>query len=309
MWGLPYVAGLPSPLLELYPLLHGRQSVPDPLVLASLRTAYVSAVPSLYSLPLLRLLVASQHQLRASNLVLSLSHTLTHTHTHTHTHARTHARTHTLSDRRAGNIIWRTRPNQHGRSPGSARTANATRCLPAVRSVSAWRVRVRCAASRHAFSSVQACLEDTATERTEKSPPTLAPVRFRWALYASRLYVSLHSPTRRTCVLCCAMEWTVVAVSSSSLSLSLSLSLFLHSFPSPLRISRYFEVLHTQHNTSRTGGGKRDTCLALRSKRPIRTAGTDHRAPPVGRHVQPSLKRATLAHSNMIATYRTVTNH
>lgn len=40
---MPYVAGLPSPLLELYPLLHGRQSVSDPLlVLASLRTAYVS---------------------------------------------------------------------------------------------------------------------------------------------------------------------------------------------------------------------------------------------------------------------------
>lgn len=51
---------------------------------------------------------------------------------------------------------------------------------------------------------------------------------------------------------------------------------------------------HTQHNTSRTGGGKRDTCLALLSKRPIRTVGADQRAPPVGRRVEPSAERATL---------------
>lgn len=51
---------------------------------------------------------------------------------------------------------------------------------------------------------------------------------------------------------------------------------------------------HTQHNTSRTGGGKRDTCLALLSKRPIRTVGADQRASPVGRRVEPSAERATL---------------
>lgn len=55
-----------------------------------------------------------------------------------------------------------------------------------------------------------------------------------------------------------------------------------------------FPLLHTQHNTSRTGGGKRDTCLALLSKRPIRTAGANHRAPPVGRRVESLAERAIL---------------
>ncbi|KYN32845.1 hypothetical protein ALC56_12798 [Trachymyrmex septentrionalis] len=52
-----------------------------------------------------------------------------------------------------------------------------------------------CVAPRCAFFSVQACLEDTAIERTEKSPPTLAPVRFRSAkLFTRRVSTCLRYP-------------------------------------------------------------------------------------------------------------------
>lgn len=74
-----------------------------------------------------------------------------------------------------------------------------------------------------------------------------------------------------------------------------------HPPPSPPPLQRHrapspplLPLPHTQHNTSRTGGGKRDTCLALLSKRPIRAVGADHRAPPLGPRTGASTERATL---------------
>lgn len=119
-----------------------------------------------------------------------------------------------------------------------------------------WRNATRCCCS--ACASRRFPLALLRRHRSERNPPS-APPRFDsspQSPYAPRLYVSLRSPTRRTCVAVCPL------LSASLLFASLTVS------PSSLLSSRA-----PKRNTSRTGGGKRDTCLALLSKRPIRTIG------------------------------------
>lgn len=141
--------------------------------------------------------------------------------------------------------------------------------VAAVRGVPALRVRVRRAVSR-------GVLRRHRSERNHLRHP-----RFDSGLQALTRRVSTCLYARRLA----GLVWRCPPLLFSSLFAPP---------PSPSPHPPSHPLPHTQHNTSRTGGGKRDTCLALLSKRPIRTVGADHRAPPVGRRVQPSAKRATL---------------
>lgn len=129
----------------------------------------------------------------------------------------------------------RTRPN-HDRSPG-ARTGMPPSCCPCVASVP--------------LASVSRARRERIDEKPNSAVRFLLPVSKALTRRVS-LRVSTD-PTRRT----------VCGVSSPLPSLP---------FPSPVAPSSPPpRSLHAQHNTSRTGGGKRDICRALLSKRPIRT--------------------------------------
>lgn len=194
---MPYVAGLLSPLLELYPLLHGRQSE---FLIASSCLAHTVPFASL----------RRNTTTCASNLArsLSLSPSL--------------GSTDTAEPRSV--------------TGQGARTGMPPSCCP-------------CVASAPLAYVNRACRID---EKPNFAIRFLLPVSKALTRRVS-LRVSTD-PTRRT----------VCGVSSLP-SLPTFLVPFAPLAPSP-------RSLHAQHNTSRrTGGGKRDICRALLSKRPIQT--------------------------------------
>ncbi|KYN16261.1 hypothetical protein ALC57_11472 [Trachymyrmex cornetzi] len=163
-----------------------------------------------------------------------------------------------------------------------------------------------CVAPRRAFSFVQACLEDpaTATERTEKSPPTLA-VRFRSAKPFTRRVSMLADSPDLCAVLCCGLWWRCPPL-LFSLFLSLSLSLTRHPLPSP-----YLPLLRsTPHATQHKPHRRRETRHMSGTTFEATNPDGGHRTPCAT--CRPSRStfveaRHTSARSNM-AAYRSVAN-